>query len=44
MEKTIEYALKEAYDTGYEDGIASVVKAAEEDMKLLLNQVKNDPQ
>jgi len=41
MEKTIGYALKEAYDTGYEDGIASVVKAAEEDMKLLLNQVKN---
>jgi hypothetical protein len=41
MEKTIGYALKEAYDTGYEDGVTSVVKAAEEDMKLLLNQVKN---
>ena len=41
MHKTLDYALKEAYDTGYEDGITSVVKAAEEDMKLLLNQVKN---
>jgi hypothetical protein len=41
MEKTLGYALKEAYDAGYEDGISSVVKASEEDMKLLLNQVKN---
>ncbi len=41
MEKTIEYALKEAYNTGFEDGVTSVVKAAEEDMKQLLNQVKN---
>ncbi len=41
MEKTMEYALKEAYNTGFEDGVTSVVKAAEEDMKLLLNQVKN---
>jgi hypothetical protein len=42
MHKTLDYALKEAYDTGYEDGISSVVKASEEDMKLLLNQVHND--
>jgi hypothetical protein len=41
MEKTIGYALKEAYETGFEDGVTSVVKASEEDMKLLLNQVKN---
>jgi hypothetical protein len=41
MEKTMEYALKEAYNTGFEDGVTSVVKAAEEDMKQLLNQVKN---
>ena len=42
MEKTVGFALKEAYDAGYEDGISSVVKASEEDMKQLLNQVKND--
>lgn len=41
MHKTLEYALKEAYESGYESGIISVVKAAEEDMKALLNQVKN---
>jgi hypothetical protein len=41
MEKTIDYALKEAYQTGFEDGVTSVVKAAEADMKELLNQVKN---
>ena len=41
MEKTLKFALKEAYDVGYEDGISSVVKASEEDMKLLLNQVHN---
>jgi hypothetical protein len=42
MHKTIEFALKEAYDVGYEDGVSSVVKASEEDFKLLLTQVKND--
>jgi hypothetical protein len=41
MHKTLDYALKEAYETGFEDGVSSVVKASEEDMKLLLNQVKN---
>jgi hypothetical protein len=41
MEKTIEFALKEAYGVGYEDGISSVVKAAEEDFKTILEQVRN---
>ena len=41
MEKTLEFALKEAYGVGFEDGITSVVKAAQEDMQLLLDQVKN---
>ena len=42
MEKTIGFALKEAYDSGYEDGVSSVVKASEEAFKALLNLVKND--
>jgi len=41
MHKTIEFALKEAYESGFEDGITSVVKASEEDMKQLLKQARN---
>ena len=40
MEKTLEFALKEAYDAGYQDGVSIVVKAAEEDFKEILNQVR----
>jgi hypothetical protein len=42
MDKTLDFALKEAYLAGYQDGISSVVKAAEEDFKKLLEQVKSD--
>lgn len=41
MEKTTGFALKEAYDAGYQDGISSVVKASEEDFKLMLSQARN---
>ena len=42
MEKTLEFALKEAYGVGFEDGVSSVVKAAEEDFKKLINGIRND--
>jgi hypothetical protein len=41
MEKTIDYALKEAYNNGYQDGL-KVLRNAEERFKEILKLVRND--
>jgi hypothetical protein len=41
MEKTIKYALKEAYNNGYQDGL-KVLRNAEKRFEEILKQVRND--